>query len=370
MSTTLYQDEQLVTGCGYPVVVRFMAGEPGRPLVIFMPDVAHLARIAYGYPGGRAEDYLAFWLQRAGFSFLGASYPLEHVAFPDCCPDFTLRAWGLQTMEIADQFMKAHQLGRRAIVLAWGAAGRTAEPVAAAARNLKIELELFVAVSASSPLSGAASTPADIHARRTERGLLDLSGSLYPWSLRSLRDQNQLNGHLIVPEEIYLREFVGNCPVNVAASFQRYRKGQFVRDPREALEDAAAFHYSGFPLCGVLYGSSARDALNALLEPVAWGAYMVQALYQHCVVPNAIDLGLLPSEAFRLLIEILHSAPKKLSEAVEGNHFFFVGARGAMETVAALDRLRSRLRAVTREILRLLESDVLPQRENLETKVK
>ena len=95
-SPELFPGEQMIDAAGFPTLIRFIKGQPDKPLVVFVPGTSFLARIAYGFPGGNDEDFLASWLVRAGYSFLGTSYPLANPVFGKTYPTFGVTDWGRQ----------------------------------------------------------------------------------------------------------------------------------------------------------------------------------------------------------------------------------------------------------------------------------
>src|SRR5271166_6375142 len=84
----LFPDEQLIESGGFPALVKFAKGNGDLPLVVFLPGTSFLARIAYGFPSGQPEDFLEHWLVKAGYSFLGVSYPLDNPVFGRVYPEF------------------------------------------------------------------------------------------------------------------------------------------------------------------------------------------------------------------------------------------------------------------------------------------
>ncbi|WP_058524594.1 hypothetical protein [Legionella birminghamensis] len=63
-------------------------------MVVFVPGDSHLARISYGFPKGNEKDFLAYWLNKEGYSFLGISYPLENPVYTQVYPKFSIHDWG------------------------------------------------------------------------------------------------------------------------------------------------------------------------------------------------------------------------------------------------------------------------------------
>ncbi|MEM9105679.1 MAG: alpha/beta hydrolase, partial [Pseudomonadota bacterium] len=58
----LYAGEELLATNGIETLTYFKAGDPEKPLVVFVPGGFHLARVYYGYPGGVEKVFLAYWL--------------------------------------------------------------------------------------------------------------------------------------------------------------------------------------------------------------------------------------------------------------------------------------------------------------------
>src|SRR5438552_174792 len=94
--TNLYNDEQLIEVNNFQTLFKFIKGDENKPLVIFIPGAAHLARISYGFPGGNDDDFLCYWLHKKGYSFLGISYPIDNPCYTKIYPSFNIRDWGNQ----------------------------------------------------------------------------------------------------------------------------------------------------------------------------------------------------------------------------------------------------------------------------------
>jgi hypothetical protein len=88
---TLYPHEQLLTLNGVQSLIYFVKGNPHKPLIIFVPGNANLARIGYGYPEGDSKDFLAYWINKQGYSFLGVSYPMDNKVYSQIYPKFNIK---------------------------------------------------------------------------------------------------------------------------------------------------------------------------------------------------------------------------------------------------------------------------------------
>lgn len=336
----IFPGEELRAAAGYPAVARFEKGAPGRPLVVFVTGGGVLARIAYGHPDGQAEDFLAHWLVRAGYAFLGLSYPIGHGVFGEAHPAFTVRDWAAQTAEIVHVVVAEQALPPKVLVLAWSMAGRIVERLNAALRDRDLTLELFVAMAATPPLPNL--LPALDRLTPDPRGLADGSASFFPWLLRCLHGQNELAGRSVIAEDAFLGLYTGNFPINLAATALRYRDGRFVPDPLADDADTGGRNMVGLPPIAVITHDSALDAGHALTDHANWSLHLVQALVAGRLSEPPAAFTALPQERWANIVELVRSAPDMLTVTVPGNHLFFVGAAGAGATVKALRLLHDR----------------------------
>lgn len=352
----LYPGEKLVAAAGYPALMKFVDGGESRPLVVFITGGGVLARIAYGHPEGSPRDFLAHWLAEAGHPFLALSYPIDNPVFDSVHPAFSVRDWGAQSAEIVAKTVKANRLPTDVVVLAWSMAGRIAEPLGRALARHGIGVELFVAMAASAPTPGL--QPGLDRIRPAANGLGDLSGGFLDWLVGSLDGQRGARGTSVVAEDQFRAEFTGNVPVNLCATALRYGEHGFFADGAADLADTGALNYAGFPPLAAMTHRSVTDARHALGDRGAWGFYISQTLCERFPLAQAGLLGELPKEAWNRLTALIAVAPGELTATVSGNHLFFVGERGAQETVEALGLLRARARRLhdaLREIAEIAE---------------
>lgn len=338
----LYPGEKLVAAAGYPALTKFVDGDGNRPLVVFITGGGVLARIAYGSPEGCPRDFLAHWLAEAGHPFLALSYPLDNPVFDSVHPAFSVRDWGAQSAEIIAKTVKANRLPADVVVLAWSMAGRIAEPLGRALGRHGIGVELFVAMAAAAPMPGL--LPGLDRLRPAANGLGDLSGGFNEWLVANLDGQRGADGMPVVAEDQFRAEFTGNVPVNLCATALRYGENGFIPDGAADLADTGALNYAGFPPLAAMTHRSATDARHALADRGAWGFYISQTLCERFPLAQAGLLEKLPAETWNRLTALIAVAPGELTATVSGNHLFFVGERGAQETVEALGLLRARAR--------------------------
>jgi hypothetical protein len=344
----MYPGESIIEVGGYPALVRFEPGRAGSSLVVFITGGGVLARIAYGHPGGRACDFLAYWLHQEGFASLALSYPMGNAVFDRAYPDFSVVDWGEQSAEIIALHVKAHELPRRVIVMGWSMAGRIVEPITAALHQRDIEVELFVAMAAATPLPNL--LPALSAMRPAASGLASVAGAYAEVLLANLQEQSRDAGHVILDPVIFSTQFMGDYPVRLSASAMRYNNGTFIPDPLGDQHQTGAWRYSALPPLALMTHEAKLDARHALMDRATWGFYITQSLSEARVFAQATSPSVLAPAKWTRINDLIHAAPARLTMIMPGNHMFFVGEKGARSTVAALEELRTRMAALIAEL--------------------
>jgi hypothetical protein len=350
----LVAQETIVQAAGFPALVQRQRGEADKPLVAFVTGGGVLARIAYGHPKGRPSDFLFHWLCREGFSTLGMSYPIAHPAFSGCYPDFGMHDWAVQCAELIAGAVADYGLSKRVLVLAWSMAGRLAEPLKRALEARNIEIELFVAMTASTPLPNLLPGLASI--TPSPAGLGRTAGSFQDWLLRNLSERNEEAGREIIAPAIFADEFLGDFPIRLSASAMRYENGAFRADPAGDAGQTGAARYENFPMLAFMTHTSALDSRHALTDRAAWGFYITQSLTEAQLFARRADMGTLAPDDWAQALKLIQAAPERLTVTLPGNHLFFVGEAGARRTAAALGSLRSEAETLLSEIANVMES--------------
>jgi hypothetical protein len=350
----MYPGESIIEAAGYPALVKFEPGAANTPLVVFITGGGVLARVAYGHPDGRPADFLAHWLKLEGIPFLAISYPMGNPVFGKAYPEFSMTDWGEQSAEIVAQHVEARGLPSRVVVLGWSMAGRIAHPIAASLRRRGIEIELFVAMAASTALPNL--LPGLATVKPQPSGLAGVAGAYTDALLLYLREQNAETGHTAIDPAIFPAQFMGDYPIRLAAAALKFENGAFVPDPLGDQDGTGAWQYASFPPLALLTHEAAADARHALMDRSTWGFYISQNLSETRVFARVKDFRKLAPDRWKQINDLIHGAPARLTIVMPGNHMFFVGEAGARATVAALKDLRSRaatlgaaLDAATRE---------------------
>lgn len=348
--TALLPGESMREAEGYPALTYFRKGSRDQPLLVFLPGGGHLARIAYGHPACRGEDFLDHWLAREGFGLLAISYPSDHPVYERIYPAMTVTEWGAFTAGITRQLIDEHGLSNRVVLAGWSMAGRAGRPFNKAASQLGLEVEAFLSLAATPPLF--LHTEVEEAFWQTRDGLREtrhpqpgLEGGT-PWWDIALAEQAQLNGRPIIASELYFEAFRGNHPANLNGQRLRYRDGAVVLDLAEATEDMGGFDYASFPLTACLVPQSETDLRHAVTDNATWDFINAQKLLCTWLQPL---MALYPerfSAHWPEIRQLIDTELHGLSHSVPGGHLFFIGALGAERVAAQIAPLLSKIAAL------------------------
>ncbi|MFA1624905.1 hypothetical protein ACDY96_19515 [Rhizobium mongolense] len=349
-SSALLPGESLVTAAGYPVLTYFRKGETDKPLAVFLPGGGHLARVAYGHPTLRPDDFLDHWLQKQGFGLLAISYPSDHPVYDRTFPAMTLVDWGRVAADVTRRMMDDHGLQKNVILLGWSMAGRAVRPYNTAATALGIDVEAFLSLAATPPLF--LNTDVEEAFWLTEAGLRETrhpkpgleNHDRFRWWDIALAEQAQLNGRPVFDGHRYFEIFRGNHPANLNGERLRYRDGILVSDIAEAIEDMGSFEYGDYPLTACLIPETEHDLRHAVTDAPTWGFINSQKILRTWLQPlMARDPGRM-RERWEEIGALVHADPQRLNAFIPGGHLFFTGALGAERTAAQIQPLLHEIR--------------------------
>ncbi len=338
----LYPGEELLSTNGIETLTYFKAGDPEKPLVIFVPGGFHLARVAYGYPGGDERDFLAYWLGHDGYSFLGASYPTGNKVYSKAYPAYSIRDWGKQVAATAKFYIDENGLSQEIIVLGWSAGGQIAQSVYEASQNAGLDMSLFVSLAATPPAPLLAEEPGPITMAPNGLSKAPQFGEIFKAYVEA---QNELNGHVIMPWDKFKADILGDIPValNGIINASRYEDGKFVEDLDWSLADTGALKKADFPYIVTISGDKVLDNDHALTDRGNWGMFQIQHLYRGIILPAlSKSEEIAPADWQHLMDLMTYATSGVLNARVTGNHFFWYGEVGARETVEHISILRLR----------------------------
>jgi len=285
------------------------------------------------------EDFLAFWLNSHGYGVLSLSYPLE--TEPEIMPlsfaAFRIGDWGRQAAETAKKIMETHDLLTRSVVLvSWSMGGRMVVPFNISAKELGLNVEQFISFAATPGFSSIRPLPPGIVC--SPAGYFHVPPHIDVFC-KQLDEMSELNGGRdIIPRNIYLREYIGGTPINLIGLNLKYDgKGAFVQDATSHETDTRVLDVSNFPLISAIYPTSILDASHALADKASWAFLNTYTL--ETMIGRQGLVNVQGTEKWQQLLELVHSAPERLSVSTVGNHFFFLGrdsAKGSAEKVVML----------------------------------
>lgn len=356
-SFKLYEGEQQNVIVGHPVVYKYIAGDndPSKPLVAFVPGMAHNGRISYGgHEGYRSEEFLAHWFHEHGYGFLGISYPLdaELPLMSATSPAFTIPDWGVQTAGTIKAVIEENHLPQSVVILAWSMAGKVLQPVTVEARRLGIDVKLFVSLAATPSLPGLLPAVSKEQLNPTGSGYLSLP-LLKQLFLRQIDEQEKINhfteGRRFIEPAIYEKEYFGATPIGITRFgllFDNETK-EFVeeKDKWQLLEDGQAHNYGSLPTMAAIYPTSGLDFRHSITDKATWSYLMIQramAMFseddrvkQLSQVKDDLSADKLAARrsSFQHLQRIVLGIPELMTADIIGNHFFFCGESGAKRTV-------------------------------------
>ncbi|KAJ6143631.1 hypothetical protein N7471_003084 [Penicillium samsonianum] len=372
-TTSLGYGEKKVLLAGYPALIKFVPGDgdKSKPLVAFIPGLAHNARISYGgHDGSQSEDFLAHWFHKHGFGFLGISYPLD--TNPEIMPrtgsDLSLRDWGVQAATAMKNVVEEHGLSSKVVILAWSMAGRTLEPVATEAAALGLTVSLYISLSATPALWGLRKNISPSRITFSPAGYWNCS-FLYDLFLPQLLEQNRINdGRIIIDEALYKREYFGSTPVALGGWGFRYnREEKMLAENKWALlEEGRVDNYGKLPAMAAIYPNSPLDWGHSISDKINWSYLIIHKFIADVEKLNRTrkprvdgfeekhgqELRIL--ESLRALI---YKIPDQMITGIEGNHFFFVGAKGARQTAEIIIGFIEEAEKICVAFQSVLESD-------------
>ncbi|OQV07234.1 hypothetical protein CLAIMM_11697 [Cladophialophora immunda] len=358
----LYDGERLEIVQGRPVLFRYTPASPPQtarreqPLMVFVPGACHLARIAYGgHIGSRPSDFLTFWLSRAGFNVVAISYPLECLSsiLPPTHADIGMPEWGDLTAQTVRMVIEKEGLQPEAIPLGWSMGGKILKSFIQAAEQRGISVPLFISLAATpGGITGVRSYPT---ANRTEAGYASSPGIEHKF-LSQISEQERLNdSRPIIQRDIYLQEYYGHTPIRLANWGLTYTpSGTFIQDEWEALRDAGPEQsdYARYPYIGVIHGTAPSDLRHVLADRATWAMVLTYKLISE--VERRIQKP--NTQQWHELRRFIDSAPDRMRSVVEGNHFFFLGEKGARQTAEVISDLVHSIERLDSDLSRILET--------------
>lgn len=332
----LFEGEHLETFQGAPCLYRFCPATSSNPLIVLIPGGAHNARIFYGgHDMHDPDDFLATWLNKLAYGVLSISYPLESQPeiMPAVAPHFRISDWGQQAAEVTRHVIDQNKLSRDVVLVSWSMGGRMLVPYCKRARRLGLNVKSFISLSVTPGIPGV--RPASPGLVSTKAGYASLM-SIFSHFLKQIHEQARSNKEKSVfSDDVYRSCHFGHTPVSLLGHGMRFdHADMFIVDKYLSDDDAAAHEFHHLPWISSLTPTSQMDARHALTDKSTWNYMLTQrlcALYERSPA-NCSTRG----SSWQELMQFSESAQESLSATIEGNHFFFLGKRGAAATAKAI----------------------------------
>jgi len=114
-----------------------------------------------------------------------------------------------------------------------------------------------------------------------------------------------------------------------------------------------AFDVNNYPLVGVLIGDQRLDARHAVADCANWTIYNANTLMAWASA-KTVDLNAMSESTWQRFISLSDELSGKLCKRIGGNHFMFLGKKGAAATADRIDQLLQEARAIKQDATRLL----------------
>ena len=177
------------------------------------------------------------------------------------------------------------------------------------------------------------------------------------------KERERHGSNVTLDDNVYVREYLGNVPVYLTAGGFRVKndnnddsKEAPVPDEWEGFRDAGPTNEDlrGYPFIGIVRPTSPSDLLHTLTDAATWGMVLTHKL--------VADIQASPNkgyqdhpEVWQQLSQLVYAAPEQMTVSIPGNHFFFVGEKGARETAQATTRLMERMENIQSQMDGLLQ---------------
>ena len=305
-------------------------------------------------PGSVPTDFLAHWLGELGHPFLGLSYPLEHRAFQDPDPALTVAGWADQVAEATAACLRNEKLELRTAVLAWSMSGRLVYRLRRAFERNGIELVIFIGLDAALGVAQLGDPFETFLVPDESSGMASVT-PLLPFFHQALDVQRQLSSTTLTNDD-YDAHYVGNFPINLAATTQRALEpadvgaSAFPLRPDRDAEDIGASQPSSLPPVAAIASCHTGGVAHALINPLDWGALATRSMVEATVLAGG---GVTSLATLAMLREHLAKLPARLSRQVAGSHLFFVGERGASTTARLVHALVEDAQEIAAELRRI-----------------
>lgn len=348
-TSALWLGETRHNELGFPFVFKFELVAEDAPTIVFIPGKFSLARVFYGgHDGCDPRDFANYWVREAGYNFLAISYPIygPKGVFNEPHPDMTTQAWGRGSAMLTKKILADNGVYGPVILAAWSMGGKSVQPFASEARKLGLDLSFFAGLAATPPIHGQYKLPPLTETDLDGFGLVAQPEGA-PFATRGMERAAKANGRDVIPLE-FQNQYLGSTPVQLGAAGLRYEKGRGVYEDTWAdIQDNRGFDFSAYPICAPIIPSLQFDPRHGLTDEHAWGLFTTTRLFQLAgPLPKFVAMD---PDAFQELKSLVRSVPGNLAREVAGDHFFFIGEKGARATIKSIGEQYGQVKRIKQE---------------------
>jgi hypothetical protein len=109
---------------------------------------------------------------------------------------------------------------------------------------------------------------------------------------------------------------------------------KFEFNAQKSFDDSGVYRFESTPWISLISDDSPSIPRLTLIDPSAWNFIRSEMLYAQYISKIDMHKNL---NTYSITKIILNQVPQYLSETVHGNHFFFVGKKGARETAEKIE---------------------------------
>lgn len=347
-SHNLMDRETQATAAGVPLMYYHRSGpDKSLPLPVFIPGGGHLGRVAYGYPGGIRHDFLDHWLEEAGYSLLAVSAPSGPPFTSVARPDLTREEWAEAIAELVQGAIEEAGGLRSVVILAWSMGSSVVGHLAVSLRDREIGIAGFIPFAASQPLPRSSAQISEELLLKND--LWNVAGSRVfgvergaAWIAEIEAAEAELGRGILCAKD-YRRHFWVGTPIGL-------RRGGLAGSAEHGKEPGFAL----LPLAAPIVPTSQKDYRHPISDSAGWTYVNTQVVLERYTTAVAACGRELSGAAWQRLLELVQGIAHRLTAHVTGAHLFFIGERGAQETVGAVLHLLANTFEVEAELQGLL----------------
>ena len=184
--------------------------------------------------------------------------------------------------------------------------------------------------------------------------MISTESYLYDLFWAELQEQNLKNSVEIMSREQHKNHFLGDIPIAITGTNEFFESSRFTEDTIKGLQDKGFFSFNEYPLVAIISGNSALAPYHPIVDRYTWGFLTIRKIYHDYIVKGRKSGSASSEQKIKELIQYINSIPDRLSKVVPGNHFLFVGKKGARSVANHLEKFDSEIKKIKNDISGML----------------